>query len=367
MSNKRQRNETDSCPITSFLPEPSSHQSVFVLEGGKTATDLSDEIWFQVMQFCYGTRLGSISLDLLFRQLPHVSKHFHELCICYVQRIPQDLRIYSSGGELELVDWACRNRVKVGSFTMLENECSSLWMNVVTHLFRVCNIIELHTIDIERICNVSPLFSYELPSLPGIPASAIRNQVEDHHYFHSSLANVFADDTPALKKLTITIDREHWPHPLLEVVSDTLEELILCVCLSQEVIRDDQDLQYLTRMIQGMPKLKKLMITMPFPASFHIRSTTLEEIDARGCPTYFNLSECVCPSLKMITCMYYNPTFNFARPVVPFQRNELKFTHKRIEMEKDVLADCAHVEVGNRPFVGLKVPASCIIRYAKYI
>ena len=331
--------------------------------------DLSEEIWFQVIQFCFGNRFGSISIDCLFRNLSIVSKSLLDLCIQYVQRIPQDLGICTS--QLDLVPWACRNHVKVGNFTAVEHDCSTLWLDLTLHLFKTCNILELHTLDILRISNIYPVSSYEdhcHKRISGISYSATDKKIEDFQYLHSSLANIFSEARPPIKKLCITVKSERWPHPLLQIVSETIEELHLSV-YSRERNNAGQEikpfLDYLRNTIAKMEKLKKLRLGVYFPVELEINSQSLEEIDTRGCPIYVQVAKCTCPSLRMFTCMNYKSMSNL-RPVQPFKMGELKFAHKNVRMEKGVFADCAHMLCKDKEFAGMSAPDSCIVRFVNY-
>lgn len=363
----------------------SHHQSISLgmsskkrtyVEIGSKCLDLSDELWLQIIQFCYGNQLGSIAIDNMFQQLPLVSKYFHQLCIHYVQHIPQDFCAYDGEETMQLIACACRNRVKLSSFKTLQHDGTAIWINAVVHLFKMCNLRELQSLDILKITNADSVFDECLGTstrLNGIPYSAMKKKINDHHYLHSSLANIFYHKVPPLKKLAITIQRNKWPHSLLEVVSETIEELKLDVFHRHEsritsAEEGEQFIQYLSNTIENMTRLKKLNICIWFPAGLCIQSKTLEEIDVTRFPLYASVAECVCPSLKMITCMHHGDK-SAVRPLVPFRRDELKFTPEDVELVNDfscVNLDCAQVLRRDKTFVGMDVPGACIIRYASF-
>ena len=98
-------------------------------------------------------------------------------------------------------------------------------------------------------------------------------------YLHAALSNVLAEDIntqqTCVKKLCISIEKEMWPHTLLEVLSESLEELTISIVNNK--INDERDqtgivvgnsnseddimsMQALTCAIEKMPNLKRLNI-----------------------------------------------------------------------------------------------------------
>lgn len=48
-----------------------SIEDMVCLDIDTSVHEITDEIWFEVIQFCYGgNKIGSISLDIMFLQLP---------------------------------------------------------------------------------------------------------------------------------------------------------------------------------------------------------------------------------------------------------------------------------------------------------
>ena len=96
-----------------------------------------------------------------------------------------------------------------------------------------------------------------------------------------------------------------------------------------------------------MPKLKKLSFDCDEEGSVRVRSQSLEEIDGTGSGCV--VTECICPSLKIFHCRVEKGGKPITvKPVTPFRKEELK-------TKQDF-------KVGDRPFIGMTVPTSCIVR-----
>ncbi len=288
--------------------------------------ELSDEIWLEIIHFCYSDRLGSCAFDDLFRYLPYVSKYFRDICIRYAQCVPLNLNIFTCNCESDFarIAWACRHRVKIGGFRVKHHDCNALWLLAIQQMLQNCNLSDLTTIDLSLLEDVSPyhikmhhLSGIKKLRIPGfsnkVMKRAARKKIGHVDYIHSTLANVFAkqDDTFAsisLKKLSIVIEKKLWPHPMLEVFSQTLEELTLhLTCnilqhqLSSQDRQNDPDMEGLTRTIESMPNLKKFTLHAQFSTCFKIRSKSLEILDVSNIDPLvgFQITECICPNLKM--------------------------------------------------------------------
>jgi len=114
-------------------------------------------------------------------------------------------------------------------------------------------------------------------------------------------------------------------------------------------------------MLENMSKLKKLSFGCDTMICFRVRSQSLEEIDARHSLAY--VTECICPSLKILHCV----TFKSVRPITlhgwvlegvnPITvKLFTPFTQEELQTEQDFF------KVGDRPFMGMTVPNSCIVR-----
>jgi len=103
----------------------------------------------------------------------------------------------------------------------------------------------------------------------------------------------------------------------------------------------------ISQMIENMPNLKKLSFDCDDEGSFRVRSQSLEEIETRH--SWCDVTECICPSLKMMRCRVHGFFLSTTvKPVTPFTKEELK-------SKQDF-------KVGDRPFIGMTVPNSCIVR-----
>lgn len=330
----------------------------------KTSTDeITDEIWFEIMLLCYGNKLGSVSLDLMFMQLSVLSKYFYNVCCRYVQKIPQDIFIFSRNEDLPMLSWACKKQIKIKSILVMDHGIDSLTMRIIIFLLTSANIVELNTLDLMRVTRIDTRFN-DVKKLKGFfPDYILRPTAKqcDHHYFHSSIANVLSVDKLPMRKLKIDIDMDVWPHCILDVVSETLEELHLKIsskeCETRKKPTNEEFVRYLTRTIEAMRKLKKLVLNIQAPADAILRSCTLEEIDMTLCHSSAKVVECNCPSLQMITVLHRRGE-SAIRPFAPFKDDEIE---GRIEgiFEGDDVASFTHKD---RSFMGFAVPPSCKIR-----
>ena len=343
--------------------ESSPGENLVPLQTKTSAHEITDEIWFEIILLCYGNKLGSVSLDLMFLNLSSVSKYFHSVCSRYVQRIPQDIYIFSRNEDLDMLSWACKKQIKIGSIVVMEHDINSLTMRIIIFLLTCANIIELHTLDLMRLTRIVTHWN-NVKKLKGVfPNGILRTRAQryDHHYFHSSLANVLSVDKPSLQILKIDINIDIFPHCILDVVSDTLEELHLKI--SSKIFRNVKSpanyefMRYLTKSIEAMKKLKKLVLNIQAPADVILTSCTLEEIDMTLCHSSTNVVECVCPSLQRMTVLHSRGE-SIIRPFVPFKDGEIEGMIESL-FEGD---DVASFTSKDRSFMGFSVPQSCKIR-----
>ena len=89
--------------------------------------------------------------------------------------------------------------------------------------------------------------------------------------------------------------------------------------------------------------------------SLRIRSSSLQEIDTRGCCFGFGVEQCIFPSLKMFRCRYLldHGLSNGVNAVTVITRHEGRI-HR--SLDNDI-----RFQVGSRPFLGMEVPASCVV------
>ena len=350
-------------------------------------SDLSDDIWLHILPFCYGNKLGGIGMDDMFRQLPPVSKRFQQLCIHYVQKIPQYFLAFGEQmDDLRVVAFASRYRAKIGSFRRCELVNPSYWISAIIHMFKMCDLQELHSLDILSVECVQQqslfLSSHSYNPLEvgfqcqGIPYSCLRKDIRDHHYLHNALANVFSRKHPPLRKLSITVSMLLWPHPLLEMVSDTIEELHLQIPPPDDDADDgdgdgdgDADpfehedkmiefIEYLNNTLGNMKMLRKIKLNISTVVPIlGIRSQTLEEIDLLECPMYVRMASCQCPSLKLLSCFSFRSS--------PGNKFVVHPLNSSVQTQLDALGSGGSLEITHREasFDGMHIPGSCIVKF----
>ncbi len=344
--------------------------------------EISDELWMQIIKFLYGDGLGMTSMRGMFHDFILVSKSFQLLCSKYVQRMPQSFVAYDDDETMHFIAYSSRNYAKLSSFKAMGPDGSSSWIIAVVYLFKNCNLCELHSLDMMHVTksikmrqgNRSRFFSI----LSNLSYSDMMRQIDDYHYLHSSLANVFHEKHPPLRKLSLTIRCDKWPYPLLEVVSDTIEDLTLVMkgpCLDSSYIDEDTSVsgpdpsfqQYFCHLIEQMPKLKKLSLTFSFPFKILIRSASLEELFLDAFGNYSFLEKCTCPSLKMlkVICDFYadvSGRINFEccalQPLPRICKDDSNIKHG-----EDKGSNCFDVMVRDMAFGVLEVPELCIVRF----
>ena len=347
--------------------------------------EISDELWMQIIRFLYGEGLGMTSMRGMFHDFILVSKSFQLLCSKYVQQIPQSFVAYDDDETMHFIAYSSRNYAKLSSFKAMGPDGTSSWIIAVVYLFKKCNLCELDSLDLMYITksikmrhtNRSRFFSI----MTELSYSDMMRQIDDYHYLHSSLANLFHEKHPPLRKLSLTIRYDKWSYPLLEVVSDTIEELTLVVrgpYLEDSFIDDEISMsgpdprfqQYFCHLIEQMPRLKKLNLTLSFPCKILIRSASLEEfyLDAFG--NYSFIEKCTCPSLKIlkVICNFYvsdasdRIKFEFCalQPLPRICKDDSNIKHG-----EDKGAKCLDVMVRDMAFGVLEVPEVCIVRFLK--
>jgi len=259
-----------------------------------------------------------------------------------------------------MLSWAWKKQVKVGSI-IIADAINTLTMRIIIFLLSSVNILELHTLDLIRVTHISKCWNNVKKLKNAFPDNILRPRTQkfDHHYLHSSLASILSVEKTSVRKLKIAIEREVWPHCILHVVSETLEELHLTVMSKRENPSSDDFLNYLSETFEAMKKLKKLVLNIESPAELKIRSNTLEEIDTTFCNSNTTVVECCCPSLKMITTLYHRGRSSI-RPCVPLKDGELDGRIESIQFEGE---NVASFTAKDRSFMGLAVPPSCKIRF----
>lgn len=300
---------------------------------------LSDETWIQIIHFVYGSNV--CAFNGTSNKIFSVSKYFRDIFVKFVQSIPLNLSSWELAENVSnefyyRIAWACRQKIKIGSFRVHHHECSSIWIRIMIHLFQQCNISELETLDISAIEHMSQFHTSQSfisrLKIPGLSKKklmkAYLNDIGHVTYLHASLSNVLAEHINTqdsyVKKLCISIEKEMWPHTLLEVLSESLEELTISIVNNKIISLNDErgetgfvrnsnglddimSMQALTCAIENMPNLKKLNLRVELNTTtqqhlLQIRSKSLEVLDVTGIDNSggFQITHCKFPSLKLL-------------------------------------------------------------------
>lgn len=373
---------------------------------------LSEDLWVRIMQYCCTSNFNSL-LKYDLQKMAMVSKDFLRLSTMCIKSIPINLEDVS----YQSVAWACQAKVKIGRL-----DCNYLVPSGLLHILNCCSIR-----DISSLSLVVTLPKYSMPTREqiwedverlaregaevGIPNDTFDysgNLREDWENLHRQVEQKIREKsrgTPIeLKELTINIYKEGWYEPLLDLFSHTIEVLRLTIDTLAEnrqtvVFNFDEDLQRISRMIEGMKNLKKIHITANFSAHFHIRSQSLRQICTQTSKLDFRVDECRCPSLELFKCVHrirpVGQMYNGVAPITPFLVREirvLQHVHHLHEIE-DAIGDMipmphnpnhianpiilarlpppirgeflgrthAEFQVSSRPFRGMEVPGTCIV------
>lgn len=337
---------------------------------------LPDGVWFRIYSFLHRHHdpilLGRVDNDSLavgdlFQVLASVSRDHNRRLFRYLQLVPQDFTY--SYYELSTFAWACKHKMKLGgvvSFTSIGRIALNLYM----HMIRSCNIYDMHTLTL-NLQHVSSHVSHHFRTsamennIPKEVLQAPMSPVDFQQQYVEYIKEHLGVRMPSLKKLHLRIQKDEFNALFLKTFSQSLEELSLHILERDDIAKNkshDHDLEKISEAIACLPKLKKLRICADLQASFRIRSASLEEINTIDSAFGFWVKECICPSLNLFKSRYQFPSGpnavangNGATPEFPCYRGAVKgrFLGKRL----NDLQVCA----GSHPFVGMKVPSSCVI------
>ena len=331
---------------------------------------LPDGVLFNIFSFCLQnnklvaeTYTPACGVPVFFRSIAFVSSDFLDCVYRYIQRTPVHIFVGFDDNSLRRIAWACQNNLKLGYFKFYQK--GRYAASICKYMLQSCDISELLMCDM-RFYGWSP---YEYAAIGLLESVAVQagfpSDIFQQHDISSDgacsdlqLQRFFAEHVPAhasaLKIMRLTFFEGALYLPVLSNSFSSLEELSLAIHFNQSV-----DLQEVSRSIEQLTKLKTLILHTNFAASFQIHSTSLEEIDTTDCNDGFFVDKCVCPSLKKFTCVsldqsYYDDlTRNGVKPVIPFTEEELEVMTTEEGVE---------VEVGCRPFIGMSVPGTCIVK-----
>jgi len=339
------------------------HNGIEILDG---TLWISDEIWFNIYSFMYNrsfnvdetaTSYSDAGITRLFRNLVYVSPDVYHSLLRYVRHAP--LKVYGDlyfstivTAAFERIAWLCKHKVKLGEYKIGSYGTNAF--TFVKYILMSCDITQLEACHLD-LRDWYGAVAGSLAVRAGIPSHVVQE------YYNvmttAEFQRFFVEYVPAraisLKRMKINVKIAGLHLPLLMNLSDSLEELELCIFAVEDCTCED-----LSRAIGQLSKLKKLKVYALFKGSFRIYSSSLEEIDVIDCWNGFFIDKCVCPSLKMFKCAHThkvngNTLSNGIRPVVPFSKEERK------DMEAKKVVTMA---AGSRTFIGMTVPETCIVR-----
>ena len=188
---------------------------------------------------------------------------------------------------------------------------------------------------------------------------------------------------PSLKKLHIELSADKSDQEVLQYLPPLIEELSINLHSGMNDYGKPV-FHCLSQTIEGLSELKTLKLLdrnykadsflfSRYNVEFSIRSRSLEHIDISGDKgSIFHIRKCICPSLKKFTVgcnwfRYFDDTCeawrfrdvlgarlpDSIRPVKPFCTEDFGIYPRKDEPYSFL--------VGERPFIGMSVPAACIV------
>lgn len=281
--------------------------------------DILDEIWYEVMRLCFGCKLGGVSLEEMFRNVPLVCKTFNVLSIKYVQTIPQKLILFSQPSDFCLISWASLKHVKIGSLTIESHTIHPGILKCIPHFLSKCNTMDLIELNMEKVMSVDMEHCEEMDiqmrklqlvdsTYPIMCTSNNRKRkkkrrkklVMDHHYLHSSLASVLYEKDAPVKILKLAVRKDYWPHSILDVFECSLEELTLIIFNNEE--ENIMLPEYFMTTLSNLKYLKRLRLQVEFPTELNLCSNSLEHVDITQSHCSMKISSINCPKLISLRC-----------------------------------------------------------------
>jgi len=329
---------------------------------------IPDEICFHIYSFLHFTDLATDETeeDLVFntcgvshlqREVGFISTGFLASVVRHAQKTPLVLHFPSGCHRLlEKIAWACSNGVKIGRCVFSPSGRSE---NVLCmHILKSCDITALKALRLYTYSR--PL--YNVGSVEEIKAAAVQAGIPSDIFeqdgdmsfdgLHSFIANYVPPRSP-LEKITFGMQKVNYLQlPLLTNSYRSLKGLTILA--PHDTCPSSSDILGLSRAIEQLPYLQKLVLGFNFKASFRISSKSLQTVDTSLSGVGFFVTECICPSLKMFSIK--TKTRNGLKPVFSFSKTELK------TMREDKLELLA----SSRPFIGMRVPGTCIVRMSRW-
>jgi len=340
--------------------------------------DFCDGIKFLIFSFSHGNEIykGGPMAEL-FLSFGFQSKDCYQSLILYVQNKP----MHSRKGERSISMYAflCKNRVKLGYISLSSKTSMSIGLSI--HLLRTCDLSELTSVYFDEVSckyqSSDEAISYAIAA--GVPRDALEELHSpvmpwDWRFDEEIVADLLAEKAPSLIKMEVSLSQQAWDWPLpLANLSNRLEELHFELYWENSCDRELGDFNQLLENVEYMSKLKRIKFDIPSWArrtsvsGFRIKSQTLEAIDVMACGNGVYFDECVCPSLQVFVNGWVSiddlGSGGGVKPVTPFTREDMIVPDHHVEMKAPGhIKRFVDFKVGNRPFVGMDVPDSCIVR-----
>jgi hypothetical protein len=330
-----------------LLPGSVGRNQTRVLERQKHVHDFNDGVWFTIYSYLYFKdsedeypTKSSSTLHQLSILIGHVSKNDNNRFIRYIQQVPHNFKV-SICRHAGRVLWACRNNMKLGK---LDLSNIYFYTQETLSILRSCDLGHLHTLKISLSA-----FHYGDGTIYHEPTRSIQTNI---------CIPLNQKRTLSLKKLHLCTFKNRFFSPLLTNLSQSLEEFVLetfhCGKVTKSGFYDD-DFEIITQAVKSLPMLKKLTIKSTSQVSFRIISSSVEEICTSQSSYGFWVDDCKCPSLRLFESRYCpeDGTRNGVKPACRITIGEAR----------NALSDSGFVDfrVGSRSFVGMLVPASCIV------
>ena len=353
----------------------SSQQPNNTSAGPFSLIDFADGIKFSIFAFSHGNELHEEGpVAKLFKSFGFLSKDCYRSCINYVQQIAMVYPGVRDDGPI-MEAFLCRNRVKIGKIDLALTSSLSRCLSI--YILRSCDLTDLHSIYISDIDADQSSEEHISDAInAGIPDEVIQEfhpatiEPLDRRVIQKIIADILTLEAPSLTKMEVLIKKEQWHRPLLTNFSNRLEELHLQLDWDSEIagihFPYDEGAKQISAVIEHMLNLKRLNLkvySLLISGRFRIKSISLEEIDTRWSKNFY-IDECVCPSLKMLKGINIpRRQGNGVKPVTPFTEDDLKPPERAPNTPPHKFTYFVDFKVGERPFIGMTVPDSCIVRF----
>eukprot|EP00979_Chaetoceros_neogracilis_P017526 scaffold10238_cov276-Chaetoceros_neogracile.AAC.7 len=349
----------------------SSTEEQFSVDKEYNIEDLPAEIVCLVFSFKYHPKLTSTvqsqdTVRTLFQTFGLTSSSFRMICFDYLHKTP--LSINAAHVNVQDAIWLASQYAKIGSFRFSSRTHADIGKSL--HLLKSCNVSELELLNISGITEPKQSSDEECDQATALGIQLFPAHSLDIQGIHMKTIEALRGRCSPIKSMELACCLVPWYDQLITNYRDSLEQLTLKITKSQDqniYITSSMAISQMaivTKLIESMPRLKKLKLQTWFKADINIKSETLEEID-----TYFMFDgsfvrKCECPKLKHFKCRNFEQCHqckNGVLPVLPFEDGELVLLRHGGGIDRWYARPSVDFRVGDRLFRGMKAPNECIV------